>query len=172
MRWPETQPGIPLFDMHSQNQGIIHVIGPELGITQPGFTLVCGDSHTSTHGAFGTLAFGIGTSDVEHVLATQCLSRFKSKTMQIEVQGQQPKGVTAKDIVLSIIGKMLGEAGEEDRRVAVGLHRRRPQRRGQLRAGGSSHGHRGVLTRGQRFTQLTPTPTRSASMTFRRRCGP
>ena len=77
--------GMHLFDMHSRNQGIIHVIGPELGITQPGQTIVCGDSHTSTHGAFGALAFGIGTSEVEHVLATQCLSQFKSKTMKIEM---------------------------------------------------------------------------------------
>ena len=82
--------GINLFDMHSQNQGIVHVIGPELGITQPGCTIVCGDSHTSTHGAFGALAFGIGTSEVEHVLATQCLSQFKSKTMKIDVQRQAP----------------------------------------------------------------------------------
>ena len=78
------------FDMHSQNQGIVHVIGPELGITQPGCTIVCGDSHTSTHGAVGALAFGIGTSEVEHVLATQCLSQFKSKTMKIDVQGKRP----------------------------------------------------------------------------------
>src|SRR5207244_12258331 len=73
--------GVRLFDMHSRNQGIVHVIGPELGITQPGLTVVCGDSHTSTHGAFGTLAFGIGTSEVEHVLATQCLVQWRSKTM-------------------------------------------------------------------------------------------
>ena len=98
--------GINLFDMNSQNQGIVHVIGPELGITQPGCTIVCGDSHTSTHGAFGALAFGIGTSEVEHVLATQCLSQFKSKTMKIEVQGKLPNGVTAKDIILAIIGKI------------------------------------------------------------------
>jgi 3-isopropylmalate/(R)-2-methylmalate dehydratase large subunit len=98
--------GITLFDMESKNQGIVHVIGPELGITQPGQTIVCGDSHTSTHGAFGTLAFGIGTSEVEHVLATQCLAQFKSKTMQIEVRGKRPRGVTAKDIILAIIGKI------------------------------------------------------------------
>ena len=98
--------GINLFDMHSQNQGIVHVIGPELGITQPGCTIVCGDSHTSTHGAVGALAFGIGTSEVEHVLATQCLSQFKSKTMKIDVQGKRPAGVTAKDIILAIIGKI------------------------------------------------------------------
>src|SRR5277367_672186 len=98
--------GVNLFDMHSRNQGIVHVIGPELGITQPGCTIVCGDSHTSTHGAFGALAFGIGTSEVEHVLATQCLSQFKSKTMKIDVQGKRPNGVTAKDIILAIIGKI------------------------------------------------------------------
>jgi 3-isopropylmalate/(R)-2-methylmalate dehydratase large subunit len=98
--------GINLFDMHSQNQGIVHVIGPELGITQPGCTIVCGDSHTSTHGALGALAFGIGTSEVEHVLATQCLSQFKSKTMKIDVPGKLSSGVTAKDIILAIIGKI------------------------------------------------------------------
>src|SRR3989442_131764 len=89
---------VRLFDMHSLNQGIVHIIGPELGITQPGHTIVCGDSHTSTHGAFGTLAFGIGTSEVEHVLATQCLSQFRSKTMHIVVDGKRPRGVTAKDV--------------------------------------------------------------------------
>src|SRR5580658_7181326 len=98
--------GVRLFDMHSKNQGIVHVIGPELGITQPGQTVVCGDSHTSTHGAFGTLAFGIGTSEVEHVLATQCLTQFKSKTMKVEISGKRPRGVTAKDIVLAVIGKI------------------------------------------------------------------
>jgi 3-isopropylmalate/(R)-2-methylmalate dehydratase large subunit len=98
--------GINLFDMNSRNQGIVHVIGPELGITQPGCTIVCGDSHTSTHGALGALAFGIGTSEVEHVLATQCLTQTKSKTMKIDVRGKRPRGVTAKDIVLAIIGKI------------------------------------------------------------------
>ena len=98
--------GVRLFDMHSKNQGIVHIIGPELGITQPGQTIVCGDSHTSTHGAFGTLAFGIGTSEVEHVLATQCLVQSKSKTLHIVVNGKRPKGVTAKDIILAIIGKI------------------------------------------------------------------
>jgi len=102
--------GVLLFDMQSPNQGIVHVIGPELGITQPGLTMVCGDSHTSTHGAFGTLAFGIGTSEVEHVLATQCLSQFKSKTMLVRVDGQRARGVTAKDLILAIIGK-IGIAG-------------------------------------------------------------
>src|SRR5215471_18904871 len=98
--------GVRLFDMNSKNQGIVHIIGPELGITQPGQTIVCGDSHTSTHGAFGTLAFGIGTSEVEHVLATQCLVQARSKTLHILVNGKRPKGVTAKDIILAIIGKM------------------------------------------------------------------
>jgi 3-isopropylmalate/(R)-2-methylmalate dehydratase large subunit len=98
--------GVRLFDMNSKNQGIVHIIGPELGITQPGQTIVCGDSHTSTHGAFGTLAFGIGTSEVEHVLATQCLVQARSKTMHIVVNGKRPKGVTAKDIILAIIGKI------------------------------------------------------------------
>ncbi|MBZ5642353.1 MAG: 3-isopropylmalate dehydratase large subunit [Acidobacteriia bacterium] len=102
--------GVTLFDMFSHNQGIVHVIGPELGITQPGQTIVCGDSHTSTHGAFGTLAFGIGTSEVEHVLATQCLVQYESKTMHIVVNGKRGKGVSAKDIILAIIGK-IGIAG-------------------------------------------------------------
>jgi 3-isopropylmalate/(R)-2-methylmalate dehydratase large subunit len=98
--------GILLFDMRSPQQGIVHVIGPELGITQPGQTIVCGDSHTATHGAFGALAFGIGTSEVEHVLATQCLSQFPSKTMLVRVEGRRARGVTAKDIILAIIGKI------------------------------------------------------------------
>jgi 3-isopropylmalate/(R)-2-methylmalate dehydratase large subunit len=98
--------GVRLFDMNSRNQGIVHIIGPELGITQPGQTIVCGDSHTSTHGAFGTLAFGIGTSEVEHVLATQCLVQSRSKTLHILVHGKRPRGVTAKDIILAIIGKI------------------------------------------------------------------
>jgi 3-isopropylmalate/(R)-2-methylmalate dehydratase large subunit len=98
--------GVTLFNMFSHNQGIVHVIGPELGITQPGQTIVCGDSHTSTHGAFGTLAFGIGTSEVEHVLATQTLSQFKSPTMAVRVEGRPPAGVTAKDLVLAIIGRI------------------------------------------------------------------
>jgi 3-isopropylmalate/(R)-2-methylmalate dehydratase large subunit len=98
--------GVRLFDMHSRHQGIVHIIGPELGITQPGQTIVCGDSHTSTHGAFGTLAFGIGTSEVEHVLATQCLVQARSKTLHVIVNGKRPNGVTAKDIILAIIGKI------------------------------------------------------------------
>lgn len=98
--------GIELFDISSPEQGIVHVIGPELGLTQPGMTIVCGDSHTSTHGAFGALAFGIGTSEVEHVLATQCLPQNKPRTMKIETRGSLPDGVTAKDLALGIIGKI------------------------------------------------------------------
>ena len=98
--------GVPLFDLTSEEQGIVHVIGPELGLTLPGMTIVCGDSHTSTHGAFGAFAFGIGTSEVEHVLATQTLPQRKPKTMKIEVSGSLPAGVTAKDLALGIIGKL------------------------------------------------------------------
>lgn len=98
--------GIQLFDIHSPEQGIVHVIGPELGLTRPGLTIVCGDSHTSTHGAFGALAFGIGTSEVEHVLATQCLPQNKPLTMKVETCGALPEGVTAKDLALGIIGKI------------------------------------------------------------------
>ena len=97
---------IRLFDMDSPEQGIVHVIGPELGLTHPGMTIVCGDSHTSTHGAFGALAFGIGTSEVEHVLATQCLAQQKPKTMRVEVRGRLPEGVAAKDLALGIIGQI------------------------------------------------------------------
>jgi 3-isopropylmalate/(R)-2-methylmalate dehydratase large subunit len=102
--------GITEFRMNDIRQGIVHVIGPEEGATLPGMTVVCGDSHTSTHGAFGALAFGIGTSEVEHVLATQCLVQKKSKAMLIEVNGGLPAGVTAKDIILAIIGR-IGTAG-------------------------------------------------------------
>jgi 3-isopropylmalate/(R)-2-methylmalate dehydratase large subunit len=98
--------GVRLFDIDSPEQGIVHVIGPDLGFTQPGMTIVCGDSHTSTHGAFGALAFGIGTSEVEQVLATQCLPQRKPKTMLIKVDGQLAAGVTAKDIALGIIGRI------------------------------------------------------------------
>ena len=102
--------GIECFDMHDRRNGIVHVVGPELGLTQPGMTIVCGDSHTSTHGAFGALAHGIGTSEVEHVLATQTLLQKKSKTMEVRVTGETAPGVTPKDIVLAIIGK-IGTAG-------------------------------------------------------------
>ena len=98
--------GITLYDLHSDKQGVVHVMGPELGYTQPGQTIVCGDSHTSTHGAFGALAFGIGTSEVEHVLATQCLPQSKPKTMEIRVSGQLHPDATPKDIILAIIGKI------------------------------------------------------------------
>nr|PZN42881.1 MAG: 3-isopropylmalate dehydratase large subunit [Actinomycetota bacterium] len=98
--------GIRLHPMGDPGQGIVHVIGPQLGLTQPGMTIVCGDSHTSTHGAFGALAFGIGTSEVEHVLATQTLPQYRPKTMAIEVQGDLPYGVTAKDLILAIIAKI------------------------------------------------------------------
>jgi 3-isopropylmalate/(R)-2-methylmalate dehydratase large subunit len=97
---------IPLYSLGTENQGIVHVIGPEQGLTQPGMTIVCGDSHTSTHGAFGALAFGIGTSEVAHVLATQCLLQSKPKTMEIRVDGRLQAGVTAKDIILAIIAKI------------------------------------------------------------------
>jgi 3-isopropylmalate/(R)-2-methylmalate dehydratase large subunit len=102
--------GITVFPRGHENQGIVHVIGPELGVTQPGMTIVCGDSHTSTHGAFGSLAFGIGTSEVEHVLATQTLPQQKAKTMSITLQGTPPAEVSAKDIVLAIVGR-LGTGG-------------------------------------------------------------
>ena len=102
--------GLTEFTMNDERQGIVHVIGPEQGATLPGMTVVCGDSHTSTHGAFGALAFGIGTSEVEHVLATQCLVQRKSKNMRVEVYGKVGPGVTAKDIVLAIIGE-IGTAG-------------------------------------------------------------
>jgi 3-isopropylmalate/(R)-2-methylmalate dehydratase large subunit len=98
--------GVPLFATGSGHEGIVHVIGPELGVTQPGMTIVCGDSHTSTHGAFGTLAFGIGTSEVEHVLATQTLPQRKPKTMRINFVGELPPGVTAKDVILGAIGEV------------------------------------------------------------------
>jgi 3-isopropylmalate/(R)-2-methylmalate dehydratase large subunit len=98
--------GIRCLGVHSERQGIVHVIGPELGLTQPGMTVVCGDSHTATHGAFGALAFGIGTSEVEHVLATQCLLQRKSKTFQVKVDGRLKPGVTAKDIILALIARI------------------------------------------------------------------
>jgi 3-isopropylmalate/(R)-2-methylmalate dehydratase large subunit len=103
--------GITLFDMHDTNQGIVHVIGPELGLTLPGMTLVCGDSHTSTHGALGVFAIGIGTSEVEHVLATQCLLQTKPKTMNICIEGTAGPGITAKDIALAVIGKFGTDVG-------------------------------------------------------------
>ena len=101
---------VPLYSLGSAHQGIVHVIGPELGITQPGMTIVCGDSHTATHGAFGALAFGIGTTEVEHVLATQCLVQSKAKSMRILYEGELGFGVTAKDLILATIGQ-IGVAG-------------------------------------------------------------
>ncbi len=98
--------GVQLFDLESPYQGIVHVIGPELGLTQPGMTIVCGDSHTSTHGAFGALAFGIGTSEVEHVLATQCLAQKKPKTMLVSFSGALSPDVTAKDLALGLIAQI------------------------------------------------------------------
>ena len=98
--------GIPFYNRYSRNQGIVHVIGPDLGYTQPGMTVVCGDSHTSTHGALGCFALGIGTSEVEHVLATQTLRQFKPKTMEVRVKGPLPTGVEAKDLILGIIGQI------------------------------------------------------------------
>ena len=98
--------GIQLHGMHSPHRGIVHVIGPELGLTQPGMTIVCGDSHTATHGAFGALAFGIGTSEVEHVLATQCLLQRKPKTYAVNVSGRLPKGCASKDIILALLARI------------------------------------------------------------------
>src|SRR5246500_4187083 len=103
--------GIRLYDLDSPKQGIVHVIGPELGLTQPGRTIVCGDSHTSTHGALGALAFGIGTTEVGHVLATQCLLQRKPRTFAIDVSGRLAASVTAKDLILAIIGRLGVSAG-------------------------------------------------------------
>jgi len=98
--------GIPLFNLDNPQRGIVHVIGPELGLTQPGMTIVCGDSHTATHGAFGALAFGIGTSEVEHILATQCLLQERPKTYQVKFKGRLPQGVTSKDMILALISRI------------------------------------------------------------------
>lgn len=103
--------GIRLYDLDDVNQGIVHIIGPELGYTQPGMTIVCGDSHTATHGAFGGLAFGIGTSEVEHVMATQTLLQYKPKTYELRVEGELSTGVTAKDMILYLIGKLTTDGG-------------------------------------------------------------
>mgnify|MGYP000427533111 CR=1 FL=1 len=103
--------GIRLFDIDDKDQGIVHVVGPEQGFTQPGMTIVCGDSHTATHGAFGALAFGIGTSEVEHVLATQTLPQYKPKTFEIRVENRLQPGVTAKDLILYIIGQITSQGG-------------------------------------------------------------
>jgi 3-isopropylmalate/(R)-2-methylmalate dehydratase large subunit len=103
--------GIPLHGIGSPHQGIVHVIGPELGLTQPGMTIVCGDSHTSTHGAFGALAFGIGTSEIEHVLATQCLLQHRPKTFEVRIEGRLAPGVSAKDLILALLSKIGVSAG-------------------------------------------------------------
>ena len=103
--------GVPAYSIGSDRQGIVHVIGPELGVTQPGMTIVCGDSHTSTHGAFGALAFGIGTSEVEHVLATQTLQQAKPRSMVIRYEGELGFGVTAKDLILGTIGQIGTDGG-------------------------------------------------------------
>src|SRR5438046_8541717 len=103
--------GVPIYSLGSERQGIVHVIGPELGLTQPGMTIVCGDSHTATDGAFGSLAFGIGTSEVEHVLATQTLLQQAAKTMELRVDGPLPRGITAKDIILYLIGQITTDGG-------------------------------------------------------------
>src|SRR5213080_3697022 len=118
--------GVELFDLRSPQQGIVHVIGPELGFTQPGMVIVCGDSHTATHGAFGALAMGIGTSEVEHVLATQCLIQRRPKTMRIEYSGELGDGVGAKDLILATIGRlgiggMVGHAVEYSGETIRGL---------------------------------------------------
>ena len=103
--------GIRLYDLNDAKQGIVHIIGPELGLTQPGMTIVCGDSHTATHGALGALAFGIGTSEVEHVLATQTLLQSRPKTFELRVEGPLPRGVTAKDVILYLIGQITTDGG-------------------------------------------------------------
>ncbi|HPP52362.1 MAG TPA: aconitase family protein, partial [Thermoguttaceae bacterium] len=103
--------GIRLYDIDDPQQGVVHVIGPELGLTQPGMTIVCGDSHTATHGAFGAIAFGIGTSEVEHVLATQTLLQHKPKTMEVRVEGRLQPGVSAKDLILYMIGQLTPGGG-------------------------------------------------------------
>src|SRR5438309_3332998 len=103
--------GVPLYATGSGREGIVHVIGPELGLSQPGMTIVCGDSHTSTHGAFGALAFGIGTSEVEHVLATQTLAQRKPRSLRVRFVGEPAPGVTAKDYVLAAIGRLGVDGG-------------------------------------------------------------
>ena len=103
--------GIELYDLDRPEQGIVHVVGPEQGLTQPGMTIVCGDSHTSTHGAFGALAFGIGTSEVEHVLATQTLPQSKAKNLQVKVNGTLPFGVSPKDLILGVINQIGTDGG-------------------------------------------------------------
>ena len=123
---------MPIYSIGSARQGIVHVIGPELGVTQPGMTIVCGDSHTSTHGAFGALAFGIGTSEVEHVLATQTLQQRKPKSMRIRYEGELGYGVTAKDLIL---GHDRPDRRRRRRRPRDRVRRARRSRRSRWRAG-------------------------------------
>ncbi len=124
--------GIEYYDAQDRRQGIVHIVGPEQGFTLPGMTIVCGDSHTSTHGAFGALAHGIGTSEVEHVLATQTLIQKKAKNMRVRVEGELPEGVTAKDIILAIIGE-IGTAGRH--RTCDRICRRRRSARSPWKGG-------------------------------------
>ena len=135
--------GIRCYGMGDPGQGIVHVIGPEQGLTQPGMTIVCGDSHTSTHGAFGALAFGIGTSEVEHVLATQTLPQMRPGTMAITVDGELPPGVTAKDIVLAIIAR-IGTGG------GIGSVHRVPRQRDPRPLDGRPHDRVQHVDRGRR----------------------
>ena len=120
--------GITLYPTGDLGQGIVHVIGPQMGLTQPGLVMVCGDSHTSTHGAFGALAFGIGTSEVEHVLATQTLSQTEAGTMAIAVDGDLPAGVSAKDVILGIIARIGTRRRRGSRRSSTGAARSGPSR--------------------------------------------
>ena len=122
--------GVPVYSLGSERQGIVHVIGPELGVTQPGMTIVCGDSHTSTHGAFGALAFGIGTSEVEHVLATQCMVQQRPRSMRIRYEGALGFGVTAKDLILGTLGQTRCRRHDRPRRRV-----RRSRDRGALDGG-------------------------------------
>ena len=124
--------GVQLFELDSPEQGIVHVIGPELGLTQPGMVIVCGDSHTSTHGAFGALAFGIGTSEVEHVLATQCVVQARPRTMEVRFAGVPQPGVTAKDLILALDPADRHRWGD---RPCHRVHRRGHSRRCRWKAG-------------------------------------
>ena len=165
--------GVPVYSIGSERQGIVHVIGPELGVTQPGMTIVCGDSHTSTHGAFGALAFGIGTSEVEHVLATQTLQQRKPKSMRILYEGELGYGVSAKDLILGTIGRIgtdggvghvIEYAGPPDREALDGGTDDRLQHddRGR-RPRGDDRPRRRRPSSGSR--DATPRPTRSRSTT-------
>src|SRR2546426_1603075 len=126
--------GIRLYAMGDRNQGIVHIIGPELGLTQPGMTVVCGDSHTSTHGAFGALAVGIGTSEVEHVLATQTLPQSRPRTMAVTIEGELPTGLGAKDVILGVIGRIGTSGGQGPPTQYPGSPLPRPSLEGRLTA--------------------------------------